>query len=99
MATMLTRREWGLSAVAMLGACAVAPESAPEPDVAEPLPVGPLYFDLHIDTPARLLNEGLDLAQDLEYTHVDIRRCGRAASTPGSSPCRRPPAGRPRCRR
>ena len=71
-ATMLTRRELGLSAVAALGACAVAPESAPEPDVAEPLPAGPLYFDLHIDTPARLLNEGLDLAQDLEYTHVDI---------------------------
>ena len=72
MAIMLTRRELGLSAVAALGACAVAPESAPEPDVAEPLPAGPLYFDLHIDTPARLLNEGLDLAQDLEYTHVDI---------------------------
>lgn len=35
-------------------------------------PVGPLYFDLHMDTPARILNEGLDLSKSFEYTHVDI---------------------------
>jgi membrane dipeptidase len=33
---------------------------------------GPLYFDLHIDTPARLVSEGLNLAESHWYTCVDI---------------------------
>jgi len=59
--------------VAALAAACAAPAS-PEPDTeAAPVePSGPLYFDLHIDTPARLLNEDLDLAESLDYTHVDI---------------------------
>lgn len=61
---MLTRREWGISAAALLGACA----SPPDPEFS----AGPLYIDLHIDTPSRLVNEGLDLAESHEYTHVDI---------------------------
>ncbi len=65
---MLTRREWGVSAAALLGACAAPPEPSAEPEA----PAGPLYVDLHIDTPSRLLNEGLDLAESREYTHVDI---------------------------
>ncbi len=65
---MLTRREWGVSAAALLGACAAPPDPAPEPEA----PAGPLYVDLHIDTPSRILNEGLDLAESREYTHVDI---------------------------
>ena len=65
---MLTRREWGVSAAALLGACAAPREPSPEPEA----PAGPLYVDLHIDTPSRILNEGLDLAESREYTHVDI---------------------------
>lgn len=61
---MLTRREWGVSAAALLGACASPTE--PEPFT------GPLYIDLHIDTPSRILNEGIDLGESREYTHVDI---------------------------
>ena len=56
---MLTRREWGISAAALLGSCATTPEPSPDP---EPL-AGPLYFDLHIDTPSRLVSEGLNLAR------------------------------------
>ena len=65
---MLNRREWGVSAAALLGACAAPREPSPEPEA----PAGPLYVDLHIDTPSRILNEGLDLAESREYTHVDI---------------------------
>ena len=65
---MLTRREWGVSAAALLGACAAPREPSPEPEAS----AGPLYVDLHIDTPSRILNEGLDLAESREYTHVDI---------------------------
>ena len=65
---MLTRREWGVSAAALLGACAAPRDPSPEPEA----PAGPLYVDLHIDTPSRILNEGLDLAESREYTHVDI---------------------------
>ena len=65
---MLTRREWGISAAALLGSCATTPEPSPDP---EPL-AGPLYFDLHIDTPSRLVSEGLNLAESHEYTAVDI---------------------------
>jgi membrane dipeptidase len=33
---------------------------------------GLLYFDLHIDTPSRLVSEGLNLAESHSYTCVDI---------------------------
>jgi membrane dipeptidase len=33
---------------------------------------GPLYFDLHIDTPSRLVSEGLNLSESHYYTCVDI---------------------------
>ena len=66
---MLTRREWGISTAAVVGAaCAAAPETEPEPEAS----AGPLYFDLHIDTPGRMVREGLDLAETYWWTSVDI---------------------------
>ncbi len=65
---MLTRRELGMSAAALLGACGGAPDTAPEPEA----PSGPLYLDLHIDTPSRMLSEGLNLAESPSYSQVDI---------------------------
>ena len=65
---MLDRREFGISAAALLGACATSPKPAPEADQ----PSGPLYFDLHIDTPGRLVSEGLNMAESPEYSQVDI---------------------------
>lgn len=57
---------------ALTAACAAPASPEPDTEVAPVEPSGPLYFDLHIDTPARLLNEDLDLAESLDYTHVDI---------------------------
>ena len=91
---MLTRREWGLSAAALLAAWAVPPEADGETTSAEQAqPDGPLYFDLHIDTPGRMVSEGLGLGESLEYTHVDIPRMRQgglhagffAVSTPARS--------------
>ena len=91
---MLTRREWGLSAAALLAACAAPPEPEAEPEAGSvPVPTGPLYFDLHIDTPGRMVSEGLDLAESFEYTHVDIPKMRQgglnagffAVSTPARS--------------
>jgi membrane dipeptidase len=65
---MLTRREWGTAAAAFLASGAAAPESSSGQTPAS----GPLYFDLHIDTPSRLVSEGLNLAESLPYTCVDI---------------------------
>ena len=65
---MLDRREFGLSAAALLGACTPSQQSDDQP--AEPS--GPLYFDLHIDTPSRIVSEGLNLAESPEYSQVDI---------------------------
>ena len=68
---MMTRREWGLSAAALLAACAAPPEPPAgegEPEAAPGLsldPTGPLYFDLHIDTPGRMVSEGLTLGESL----------------------------------
>ncbi len=64
----LTRREWGAAAAAFLASGAVAPESSSGQKPA----AGPLYFDLHIDTPSRLVSEGLNLAESHSYTCVDI---------------------------
>lgn len=65
---MIDRREFGISAAALLGACTSAPVSEEEPAQ----PVGPLYFDLHIDTPGRLVAERLNMAESPEYSQVDI---------------------------
>lgn len=91
---MLTRREWGLSAATLLAACGAPPQPEAEPEGASaPVPMGPLYFDLHIDTPGRMVSEGLDLAESREYTHVDIPKMRQgglnagffAVSTPARS--------------
>ena len=96
---MMTRREWRLSAAALLAACAAPPEPPAgegEPEAAPGLsldPTGPLYFDLHIDTPGRMVSEGLTLGESLEYTHVDIPKMKQgglnagffAVSTPARS--------------
>lgn len=79
MTAKLTRREWGLSAAALLGTYVTA--SGDEAEAAQP--EEPLYVDLHIDTPGRLLNEELDLAESLEYTHVDIAKMQEGGLTGG----------------
>ncbi len=56
---MLTRREWGTG---LLSAAVPAKAQA----------ATPLYFDMHIDTPSRLVSEGLNLAESNWYTCVDI---------------------------
>ena len=65
---MINRRQFGLSTATLLGACAVPPEDSSVPAQ----PAGPLYFDLHIDTPSRLVAEGLNMAESPEYSQVDI---------------------------
>lgn len=67
---MLTRRELGASAAAILSACASSPDPSPEAQPAAPS--GPLYLDLHLDTPSRMLSEGLNLAESPHYSQVDI---------------------------
>ena len=61
---MLNRREFGVSAAALLSACAPAQESSS----TDGQPAGPLYFDLHIDTPSRLVSEGLNMEESPEYS-------------------------------
>ncbi len=58
---MLTRREWGVTSAAAL----LRPKAATAADA-------PLYFDLHIDTPSRMVSEGLTLGESHSYTCVDI---------------------------
>ena len=53
---MLTRRKFGAAAAAL----------------AQAAPQAPLYFDLHIDTPSRMVSEGLNLADSDWHTCVDI---------------------------
>ena len=67
---MLNRREFGLSAAALLSACGMN-EQEDAGQTAEPA-AGPLYFDLHIDTPSRMVAEGLNLGESPEYSQVDI---------------------------
>ena len=64
MNVVLSRREWGMSAAALLAASVVPPEVVGEPVAAgSAQPDGPLYFDLHIDTPGRMVGEGLGLGE------------------------------------
>lgn len=65
---MLSRREFGISTAGLLAACG----SAPQPPVDPAPPAAPFYFDLHIDTPSRLVSEDLDLSKSPEYSQVDI---------------------------
>ena len=88
--TMWTRREFGATAAGVVGASAARRPAAR----AKARPAGPLYSDLHhIDTPSRLLNEGLDLAESPDYTHVDIPKMRQGGLTAGffavSTPARR----------
>ncbi|MEE2636503.1 MAG: hypothetical protein VYE68_04630, partial [Acidobacteriota bacterium] len=64
MTSTLTRREFGLSTALALSTAT----AGLRPARAAAQPATPLYFDLHIDTPARLLNERLNLAESLDYT-------------------------------
>ena len=76
---MLTRREWGTAAAALVSLRASAQDSSThvKPGTA------PLYFDLHIDTPSRLVSEGLNLAESLPYTCVDIPKMKQGGFTAG----------------
>jgi len=60
---MLTRREWGS---ALAGAALASAQDS-----------SPLYFDMHIDTPSRMVSEGLNLAESHWYTCVDIPKMKR----------------------
>jgi len=79
MTAKLTRREFGMSSVALLG-------SYMRPQILETEAsqlVDLLYVDLHVDTPSRLLNEGLNLSESLPYTHVDIPKMRQGGLTGG----------------
>ncbi len=69
---MLTRREFGASAAAITAACSSPNTPAPPSEPAVANSDAPLYFDLHIDTPSRLVSERLNLAESPEYSQVDI---------------------------
>lgn len=69
---MLTRRAFSISAAAALAACGRAPETSSEAEAGAVEAAGPLYFDLHIDTPSRMVAEGLNLAESPAYSQVDI---------------------------
>ena len=88
-----TRREWGATVASALAAACVGRGRA---TAAEGRPIQddpPIYVDLHIDTPARLLAERLDLGESRPYTHVDIPKMRQgglaggffAVSTPARS--------------
>ena len=63
---MLTRRDWAAgAAVAALAESSLAAQ-------APPSPANRLYFDLHIDTPSRMVSEGLSLGESTAYSCVDI---------------------------
>lgn len=78
--TMLSRRDFGALAVTGLNACSTASEQPVEESVAA---AGPLYLDLHIDTPSRLVSEGLDLGASPEYSQVDIPKMRQGGLTAG----------------
>ncbi|MFN0102029.1 MAG: dipeptidase [Bryobacteraceae bacterium] len=72
---MITRREWGTVAASALGSRAVAAQSTAT--------TRPLYFDMHIDTPSRMVSEGLNLAESHWYTCVDIPKMKQGGLTAG----------------
>ena len=76
---MLTRRELGTAATALLGLCTATKVSSAQVKPG----ADPLYFDLHIDTPSRLVSEGLNLAESHPYTCVDIPKMKQGGLTAG----------------
>ncbi len=76
---MINRRELGIATASILGGCA----SAPDPPSGEGRPALPFYFDLHIDTPSRLVSERLNLAESPEYSQVDIPKMRRGGLNAG----------------
>jgi membrane dipeptidase len=78
----LTRREWGLGAVAALaqGACSSAqnpPEEAADTETTTPpgsLLEHSIVLDLHCDTPMLITDEGFNLGERHDYGQVDIPR-------------------------
>ncbi len=71
---MLNRREFGVASAALLASCAASEEEMPDQGGAAAEAEGPLYFDLHIDTPSRLVAEELDIGESPEYSQVDIAK-------------------------
>ncbi|MBM3794013.1 MAG: hypothetical protein FJW31_08075 [Acidobacteria bacterium] len=67
---MLTRRHW-------IAAASTAVAAAETP--------APLYFDMHIDTPSRIVSEGLRLGDTHWYTCVDIPKMRRGGLHAGFS--------------
>ena len=71
----LSRRDWGLAAAATTGAAALLEscrDSKSGPAAPPPTAAPPFYFDMHVDTPSRMVSEGLNLGDSLPYTCVDI---------------------------
>jgi membrane dipeptidase len=69
---MITRRELG-TAAAQLGSYSATFAAADSP----------LYFDMHMDTPSRMVSEGLNLAESHWYTCVDIPKMNQGGLTAG----------------
>ena len=59
-----TRRQFGTATAAAF--------ALGSPGMLSAAASAPLYFDLHIDTPSRMVSEGLNLAESYPYTCVDI---------------------------
>jgi membrane dipeptidase len=76
---MQTRREWGAAAAALFTGGAPAPALSPQSNGAD----RPFFFDLHIDTPSRLVAEGLNLAESHAYTSVDIPKMRKGGLNAG----------------
>lgn len=74
-----TRREWGLTAAGAAAALQACGGTA----TRETASSAPLYFDMHIDTPSRMVSEGLHLADSLPYTCVDIPKMREGGLTAG----------------
>ena len=78
---MLTRRQFGKSALAVaaagfVGGCSSADEASLQQggSAGNDVLARSIVFDLHIDTPARMVEEGLRLGHRGEYNQVDISR-------------------------
>ena len=76
-----TRRDWGKASAAaaaagLLAACSSDGDSAAEQDAGRESgdSARPHVFDMHCDTPSRMLSEGLSLGERRGYHQVDIPR-------------------------
>ncbi len=86
----LTRREWGLSAAAMLAqtACSSSQNApASQEETSAQTPAGQrvlersMVLDLHCDTPMLITDEGFNLGERHDYGHVDIPRLRQGGVT------------------